>query len=92
MTKVISTSAAHTAGPWHVDRQSQYSKICIKPLPGRVVCDIDGDDAEAEANAHLIASAPELLSVCKEVLGNPNLDDMTAVKLLSEAIGKAEGR
>ncbi|HYH66194.1 MAG TPA: hypothetical protein VD866_15990 [Urbifossiella sp.] len=40
---------------------SRYSPICIKPYPGRVVCDIDGTDTEAEANAALIAAAPDLL-------------------------------
>ena len=51
---------AHTPGPWFVDRQSRYSALCIKPYPGRIVCDIDGTDVEAEANAMLIAAAPEL--------------------------------
>jgi hypothetical protein len=63
-----STSPAHTAGPWFVDRQSPYSAICIKPIPGKIVCDIEGADAEAEANASLIAAAPELLEYCKMLL------------------------
>jgi len=55
------TAPSHTPGPWHIDRLSDYSPICIKPYPGRIVCDIDGTDPEAEANAALIAAAPELL-------------------------------
>lgn len=50
-----------TPGPWFVDRQSPHSALCIKPYPGRIVCVIQGTDAEAEANALLIATAPELL-------------------------------
>lgn len=53
------TSAAHTPGPWYIDRHSPYAPICIKPYPGRIICDIDGADAEAEANARLIVAAPE---------------------------------
>lgn len=59
------TTSAHTPGPWHIDRQSPHSPICIKPFPGRVICDIDGTDAEAEANARLIAAAPELLQTIR---------------------------
>jgi len=51
----------HTPGPWSVDRISPSCAICIKPYPGRIVCDIEGTDAESEANASLIATAPELL-------------------------------
>jgi hypothetical protein len=58
-------SSAHTKGPWYIDRQSPHSPICIKPHPGRIVCDVDGTDDEAEANAHLIAAAPDLLDACK---------------------------
>lgn len=55
------TPPAHTPGPWHIDLDSPYSAICIKPYPGEIVCDIEGADAQAEANARLIAAAPELL-------------------------------
>jgi hypothetical protein len=62
------TSPAHTAGPWHIDRQSPHSPICIKPFPGRIVCDIQGTDEEAEANARLIARAPRLLDVVNALM------------------------
>lgn len=51
------TTQAHTPGPWHIDRQSPHSPMCIKPYPGRIVCEIDGTDAEAEANAAFIVRA-----------------------------------
>ena len=56
------TARKHTPGPWFVDRESSYSALCIKPYPGRIVCDIEGTDAESEANALLIAAAPTLRS------------------------------
>lgn len=52
-----------------MDRHSPYAALCIKPYPGPIVCDIDGDDAEAEANARLIAAAPDLLSACDGIVG-----------------------
>lgn len=52
-----------TPGPWFVDRSSPRSPLCVKPYPGRVVCDIEGSDKEAEANAMLVAAAPDLKSV-----------------------------
>lgn len=58
-------SPAHAPGPWFVDRQSPYSALCIKPYPGRIVCDIQGTDAESEANARLIAAAPKMLERLK---------------------------
>lgn len=59
------TTREHTPGPWHIDLQSPYSAICVKPYPGEIVCDIEGADAEAEANARLIAAAPELLQTVR---------------------------
>lgn len=49
-----------TPGPWFVDHESPFSALCIKPYPGRIVCDIEGNDPEAEANALLIVAAPDL--------------------------------
>jgi len=63
------TRPTPTAGPWFVDRQSPYSALCIKPYPGRIVCDVQGNDDEAKANARLLAAAPELLAACEGVCG-----------------------
>lgn len=59
----------HSPGPWFVDRESPHSAICIKPYPGCIVCDVRGTDAEAEANARLLAAAPELLAACERICG-----------------------
>jgi hypothetical protein len=58
-------SVEHTPGPWFVDRESPHAPLCIKPYPGRVVCDVEGADPESIANARLIAAAPELLAACE---------------------------
>lgn len=63
------TRPTPTAGPWFVDRRSPYSALCIKPYPGRIVCDVEGSDDEAEANARLLAAAPELLAACEDMCG-----------------------
>jgi len=63
------TRPVPTEGPWFVDRQSPYSALCIKPYPGRIVCDVQGTDGEAEANARLLAAAPELLAACEGMCG-----------------------
>jgi hypothetical protein len=93
------TSSAYTKGEWHIDRQSPHSPICIKPYPGSIVCDIEGTDAEAEANARLIAAAPVLLEACQYIVsltecghwGREALIMMkrTGVPVLKEAIGIA---
>ncbi len=66
-----------------------------------------GDDAEAiiatnEANARLIAAAPDLLTACKDALGTlmhePQITDRAlwplpqTLNMLQSAIAKAEGR
>lgn len=94
------TSQAHTPGPWHIDRLSNCSPICIKPVPGTVVCDIGGTDAESEANAQLIAAAPELLEMAESArnafeerlscLHEQRLEDFADVKDLDDQIGNYE--
>lgn len=75
----------HTTGPWHIDRQSPHSPICIKPYPGRIVCDIQGTDEEAESNARLIAAAPDLLEALDYLL------QQTVDMDLAHGIGLTEG-
>ena len=91
------TSTAHTAGPW----RSTYSE----PL-GYGVEAVDGIQAialihtngihAAEANARLIAAAPELLEVCKlmETCLSERvrtMDEQKAFQFARIVISKAEG-
>lgn len=102
--------AAHTPGPWHVGgpckewvNDSRNMNICrvnatvsVTPL-GKTVGD---GDASRNANAHLIAAAPELLEACKtwaEMWRNnyPDPDDFERTawqfRQIEEAVAKAEG-
>lgn len=84
----------HTPGPWRA-----------APQPGQTVgvhrfthCVMVGDDSLAdtltEPDAHLIASAPDLLAACKAVLQGLELTGAYGsewARTLRAAIAKAEG-
>jgi hypothetical protein len=91
----------HTPGKWEVTTDYQYIitnevgiEIANTPL-GQIT-------KQNEANAHLIASAPELLKACKEALRpieenrqgkmicEGELDEVW--DLIKQAIAKAEGK
>jgi hypothetical protein len=91
--------AGHTPGPWRaskspkdgwfiVDRDDHLAHNLLYGLP----------DAELEANARLMAAAPELLALCREALAAVEAldeeypsDDRLAARIAA-AIAKAEGR
>jgi hypothetical protein len=55
----------HTPGPWQV---SPYGNITSKSLTVAKVEQMPGNyESEKQANAHLIAAAPELLAILNEV-------------------------
>ncbi len=85
------STPSHTPGPWHVLNHSMqciirsenfeetFTNIAVTP----------GLNGNAEANARLIAAAPDLLEACKSALDEG--DDYVAMKKLKAAIAKAEG-
>lgn len=101
--------AQHTPGPWVVETVPTACGICHKvgPFPGKrpddkprhacLYADYPSKrnpaDDELEANAYLIAAAPDLLAACKEariwLLGRAGTERQ--VSLLDEAIAKATG-
>lgn len=101
--------SAHTPGPWTVDDQRQrgdiYTTVVIRPhAQGFMLATLDaasftyGDGGmDIEANARLIAAAPELLAALKAVvthLGGGSFHHLTgenAERALA-AIAKAEGQ
>jgi hypothetical protein len=63
----------HTPGPWkiaatgHVVTAADYSRICrVEQLPGM-------DSREIDANARLIAAAPELLDALQNIVNSLTL-------------------
>lgn len=68
-------NASHTPGPWHVHGGE------IGPSPDEtiaVVCALSGNDGdmEEEANARLIAAAPDLLAALEAVVTTGGWDNL----------------
>jgi hypothetical protein len=87
----------HTPGPWRAS-EGWPSDVWHVDMPGRAysigVSRADNDDDmtvdEVQANARLIAAAPDLLAAAKLVL---EAGDQEYVKfIVRDAISKAEGR
>ena len=103
----------HTPGPWKAEGDEFYTtagRVYIEGPNGWkdqpiANCDWDLGLEENEANARLIAAAPEMLEAAKKlqdctgitpngmvvVIGGRNHDYNQAMKLLRTAIAKAEG-
>lgn len=101
------TKAAHTPGPWmltgEIDRIHSGEVICPgkHESPVAVCCDFNRyeREEEREANARLIAAAPDLLAACKafaDAMRRNEFPDMMllveALQLASVAIARAEAR
>ena len=100
----------HTPGPWILGK-----KIGIAYYPGKIyagdhieIVEVPTGDAKSDANARLIAAAPDLLAAAKEVFDTLNdgpadrecpftsrpkmVCDCVGHRMLRAAIAKAEGR
>ena len=93
----MTTQATHTSGPWAVDYEGP-AHLSIEDEAGRVLalCNLQNEDGdEDEANAHLIASAPELLEALRVIAADGERDGWIPSYHWGEAqkaIAKAEGR
>lgn len=81
-----------TKGEWRYEWESS----CVIDGDNEIVCDTysDGGD-ELESNGHLIAAAPEMYAMLKQVLSSPYCVDATGLpthedvkKLLAKARGE----
>jgi len=82
------SKAQHTPGPWNA---SSHGDI-VSAKHGEVdICAVFGRPqlGEGEANASIIAAAPELLEALKDILKNPN--SALYHNIARAAIAKAEG-
>ncbi|QPQ55567.1 hypothetical protein IC614_02905 [Allosphingosinicella flava] len=107
-------AAQFTPGPWPVKRSGDGKRYIVgdglvEGPHGYEVAEVYSDDCdpdEAKANAHLIASAPELVDACEdslktltaETIGTIHMDDPDwylavdrAVSKLRAALSKARG-
>ena len=92
----------HTPGPWKIIKNTTNNDIGIKcDLGGVIVKTISGySESEANANAALIAAAPELLAAAKQINADINKqfhggraeNYLAHCNALTAAILKAEGR
>lgn len=85
------TKAKHTPGPWNVAKTTFGQTIIDAPSIGEIVCRVEEwSEKQDEANARLIAAAPELLDALKLVVQRcgPNSTDGAIARA---AIAKAEG-
>ena len=96
----------HTEGPWVIDEiQTEDYRVNISSYKSNVACayHINDDpvepDEETNANAALIAAAPELLDALKKLVGwydcfqlKEGEADLPVIVKSRAAIAKAEGR
>ncbi len=87
----------HTPGPWSVGRLdlNEQRKIfgSSHELVATAAWELDSQHPTMEANARLIAAAPDLLDAARAVVGNANHDCLLdAIADCRHAIAKAEGK
>lgn len=91
---------AHTPGPWVVvpgiKSGPEETPPSIHTEPGRLIASMGYSITEmaqnAEANAHLIAAAPDLLRALEEILGLLEHRPMVHLNAAKVAIAKAKGK
>ncbi len=86
-------NAQHTPGPWYVRPDDPYPWV-VYAEPSLTICDVRNAGPQiSEANARLIAAAPELLAVLRGVIQNAgHAIDTEWLERAMVAIAAAEGR
>lgn len=87
----------HTPGKWVADREYESDDRTFVHCAGRAIADCaNGYGAEDEANASLIAAAPELLAALKMMVNAVGNKPVTSVdeaeRIALGAIAKATGQ
>jgi hypothetical protein len=90
------TVAQHTPGPWWYQEKSDAYTHIVRTGENRFLCQLAQDTSgEAEANARLIAAAPDLLAALQEmvvVFQRPTeVSRIAALKQARAAISRALG-
>ncbi len=92
-------NSKHTPGPWVVDGSVGMMKLDVYAFAGQVRiamidCEYaDMDEAEVEANAMLIAAAPDLLAALQAIISHDRhlLPNPWRIEAAISAIAKATG-
>lgn len=88
--------AKHTPGPWDVDYLDKHGQRVVRSQHIEVcTCwhhSVGSIEREMEANAQLIAAAPELLAMLKMAQLWLDVDGRYDMQGINAAIAKAEGR
>jgi hypothetical protein len=97
----------HTPAPWKVvdNSDTKNGQIRVENYEGVIACcgkqtEIMPTLENMQANAHLIAAAPDLLEACKSILASfhesvktdENISEFPELQKVALAIAKAEGR
>jgi hypothetical protein len=82
----------HTPGPWRIDSKTRFGDYTIAAGESVRTCEFIAK-TQSEANARLIASAPELLQVARDFLLLAALHDWegAAIDFAKATVAKAEG-
>jgi hypothetical protein len=101
MSTIKTIKTSHTPGPWFVldARPEGVEALAIARLDNPpIICRIESKISgvkltqEDQANAALIAAAPDLLKACRHALAaltDPDTDEQDAIDALESTIGKA---
>lgn len=98
----MADEAKHTPGPWVVDPTGSAGGFEVNSTadPWKAIVTVEANclgagevsESEAEANAQLIAAAPDLLAVCKRIVAGGMSYPKYDRDLAAAAVAKAEGK
>ena len=77
----------HTNGPWEILMNPKEDYLLIENVDRcdfHPVCAIYGEGKKQEANAQLIAAAPELLEACKSLVEVLDGNGLSALEMVEE--------
>lgn len=75
---MLITKTNHTPGPWHVGYSHNQEKSIFNESSSACVCIVEPllNQKETEANAKLIAAAPELLEILQNIMEYAEITDL----------------
>jgi hypothetical protein len=90
----MTTKAAHTPGPWHafameINKRTHRTCSYVSGESGISFAEVHGNNGSREANARLIAAAPDYFSAVDEFFSRGMCPE--TVKALKDAHRKAGG-